>query len=294
MKWPKERLQIRQPLGLALLLVAFLVGCQTPPPAPVAERPQPPSQKILHHIVSRDETLYSIAWRYELDFQQLAAVNGLSAPYDLSPGQRLSLDMRRQPAAVATGYSVKTGVVTAKPVDETSVQGTAIRGVDVPFETESQTAPQTTASQPLPETLSKAPPAVKQPEQSPAGLQSPWQWKWPATGRVAKEYDVSNVLKGISIYTNSGTAVAAAAPGTVVYAGNGLRGYGNLVIVKHSEKHLSAYAHNSTLLVSENQQVRQGEKIAEVGLDASKQNRLYFEIRENGKPVDPLRLLPRQ
>lgn len=273
------KLGVGRPLGLVLLLFAFLIGCQAPSPAPVAERPQPPSQKILHHIVSRDETLYSIAWRYELDFQQLAAVNGLAAPYNLHPGQRLSLDMRRRPAAVATGHPVRTGVVTATPVDGTQVQGTAVSGVEV--------TPKT-ASIPVPTS-----PVAR--ESAPSALPgSPWQWKWPATGRVAKEYDVSRVLKGISIYTNSGTAVAAAAPGVVVYAGNGLRGYGNLVIVKHSEKHLSAYAHNRTLLVSENQQVRQGEKIAEVGVDASKQNRLYFEIRENGKPVDPLLLLPRQ
>jgi len=276
--------QIRLNLWLVFLLATLLSGCQTPAPAPVAERPQPPTKKILHHIVSRDESLYSIAWRYELDFQQLASANGLFPPYNLHPGQRLSLDMSRQSAPVATGYGVTKGAVKTAPVEVTSIQVEDVSAKDV----SPVISPQKESA-----IVQESPPKVSVPSASPLSS-SPWQWQWPATGRVVREYDVSQVQKGISIYTNSGAAVAAAAPGVVVYAGDGLRGYGNLVIVKHSEQHLSAYAHNKSLLVKENQQVNQGEKIAEVGVDSNKQNRLYFEIRENGKPVDPLNLLPQQ
>lgn len=243
-----------------LLIGLVIAGCQSPPPAPVAERPQPPTEKILVHRVSAGETLYSIAWRYELDFSRLAAVNGLASPYVLYAGQMLSLDMS-QPVPAPVRRRQESSTVTARSVP-------SIARVEV-----------------------EPPPKVVIPKQPPLPS-GEWQWRWPVTGRVVKEYDVSKVQKGISIYTSEGASVAAAAPGVVVYAGSGLRGYGNLLIVKHSEKYLSAYAHNKLLLVKENESVAQGQKIARVGKDSAKHDRLYFEIRKNGKPVDPLRLLP--
>lgn len=250
----------KKPRFLLILTTLVLTGCQAPAPAPVAERPQPPTEKILVHRVSSDETLYSIAWRYELDFSRLAAINGLSSPYVLYPGQMLSLDMSQSvPAPVRA--STSRPAVTARSI------------------------PSVVKVEPEP------PPKVVIPRQPPLP-KGQWSWNWPVTGRVVKEYDVSKVQKGISIYTSEGATVAAAAPGVVVYAGNGLRGYGNLLIVKHSEKLLSAYAHNRVLLVKENESVAQGQKIAMVGKDSAKHDRLYFEIRKNGKPVDPLKLLP--
>jgi len=243
-----------------ILIVLAVVGCQAPPPAPVAERPQPPTQKILVHRVSSGETLYSIAWRYELDFSRLAAVNGLASPYRLYSGQMLSLDMS-QPVPAPVRKNTGRTAVTAKPIPS------------------------------LAKVEPERPPKVVIPQQPPLPT-GQWHWRWPVTGRVVKEYDVSKVQKGISIYTSEGATVAAAAPGVVVYAGSGLRGYGNLIIVKHSEKYLSAYAHNKLLLVKENESVAQGDKIAKVGKDSAKHDRLYFEIRKNGKPVDPLKLLP--
>jgi lipoprotein NlpD len=116
-------------------------------------------------------------------------------------------------------------------------------------------------------------------------------WSWPAAGPVASGFE-ENKTKGLAITGKAGDAVLAAADGRVVYAGSGLRGYGNLVIVKHNNLFLSAYAHNQTLLVKEDQVVRRGQKIAEMGSTDAERVQLHFEIRRQGKPVDPARLLP--
>ncbi len=250
-------------LGLLLLLCA----CQAPPPAPVVDRPQPPSQKITHHIVTSNETLYSIAWRYELDYKRLAAANGIDPPYTLRPGQRLTLDLEQAPERAESRKQAPAPAVS-RP------------------ESKKPSPPEQASPSEKP-----SPPELKAPSRAPLP-RGEWQWQWPVTGRVVREYDADRVLKGISIHASPGAAVTAAAPGVVVYAGSGLRGYGRLVILKHSETHLSAYAQNRTLLVEENQSVAQGEAIAEVGGDPASRDRLYFEIRENGKPVDPLKLLP--
>jgi lipoprotein NlpD len=116
-------------------------------------------------------------------------------------------------------------------------------------------------------------------------------WAWPANGPVMTPFDDSR-SKGLAIGGKAGDPVLAAADGRVVYAGSGLRGYGNLVIVKHNNTYLTAYAHNQTLLVKEDQLVRKGQKIAEMGSSDAERVQLHFEIRRQGKPVDPARLLP--
>jgi len=118
------------------------------------------------------------------------------------------------------------------------------------------------------------------------------EWAWPAVGAVVAGFDESRGVKGLSIAGKPGDAVLAAADGRVVYAGSGLRGYGNLVIVKHNNTFLTAYAHNQALLVKEDQAVRRGQKIAEMGSTDAERVKLHFEIRRQGRPVDPARLLP--
>ena len=118
-------------------------------------------------------------------------------------------------------------------------------------------------------------------------------WAWPAGGSVVKPFDDAH-SKGLAIAGKSGDPVLAAADGRVVYAGSGLRGYGNLVIVKHNATYLTAYAHNQTLLVKEDQNVRRGQKIAEMGSTDADRVQLHFEIRKQGKPVDPAKLLPQR
>jgi lipoprotein NlpD len=117
-------------------------------------------------------------------------------------------------------------------------------------------------------------------------------WLWPAKGRVIAGFSDSANLKGIDIAGTAGEPVLAAAPGRVVYAGSGLRGYGKLVIIKHNKTYLSAYAHNREILVKEGQQVQRGQKIAEMGNSDADQVKLHFEIRRLGKPMDPARYLP--
>jgi lipoprotein NlpD len=134
----------------------------------------------------------------------------------------------------------------------------------------------------------EAPPAAAAPSEDDAKL----GWMWPATGKLITGFSDTANLKGIDIAGKEGQPVVASAAGKVVYAGTGLRGYGKLVIIKHNATYLSAYAHNREILVKEGQQVAKGQKIAEMGNTDSDQVKLHFEIRRQGKPVDPLKFLP--
>ncbi len=253
-------------LRFLLLCVGFVLAssCHAPPPAPVDQRPPPPSQKINFHVVSSDETLFAIAWRYEKDLEKLARANGLSPPYTIYRGQRLTLDTNRLPPLVSAPPPVKKQPKTATP----------------PPSTEKKDSPPVKVAKPAPKL--------------PESLPSVWRWQWPTQGRVVRYFNSSELFKGVDIESHSGQAVVAAAPGVVVYSGSGLRGYGELIIVKHSEEFLSAYAHSRRIFVKEGQVVKGGEKIAEVGGDPANSKRLYFEIRQKGKPVNPLNFLPRK
>ena len=251
----------------AILIVVyclFLVGCGSTP-APVSSRTPPPSQKINHHIVGQGDTLFAIAWRYELSVDSLARANGLSRPYNIYRGQRLTLDMSRARAA----YSAPVREVTA-----------------------TTTTPVKTVRPGVAKSTIKKPARVARPK-SYSLPRGKWRWQWPVKGAVSRHYDTNRVFKGLNIQSAKGLKVGSAAPGVVVYAGRGLRAYGQLLIIKHSETYLSAYAHNRKVYVKEGQRVAAGQKISEVGGDPENNGRLYFEIRKNGKPVDPMRLLPR-
>jgi len=241
----------------------FLVCCKSPPPAPVDYRSPPPSEKINEHLVSRGETLFSIAWRYEKDVQKLARANGLSRPYTIYRGQRLTLDTSKAPRYVNSPQPKNTSLPKNKS------------------QPKSKNKPSSKATSKL----------TRKP--SPA-LPKNWRWQWPVQGNISKRFNSSTLFKGIDIQSFSGSPVVAAAPGVVVYSGSGLRGYGKLIIVKHSNIFLSAYAHNRKIFVKEGQVIKGGQKISEVGGDPSNKRRLYFEIRKDGKPVDPIRYLPKK
>ncbi|MBE0483686.1 MAG: peptidoglycan DD-metalloendopeptidase family protein [Bacterioplanes sp.] len=211
------------------------------------------------HRVERGDTLYSIAWRYGVDFQQLASANSISSPYTIYPGQEIDVsNTRRPPARVASNRVEKPSTVTASPV----IAATQPKPVPV-------VAPVTVTTQAADD------------------------WIWPVNGRLIGRFSTrSPINKGIDIAAPLGESVMAAASGTVVYAGQGLRGYGNLVIVKHNDTYLSAYAHCSRILVSEQDDVKAGQKIAEIGSTGTDRVMLHFEIRQNGQPVDPLKYLP--
>lgn len=194
-----------------------------------------------YHTVRSGETLYSIAWQYDIDFRTLARWNDLGDGTLIRPGQRISL----------------TG-----PVSGSSVPATTRKD-----DTSTATAPAAPAPAP--------------------------QWRWPTEGNLALGFGRSpKTQSGIRITGQAGQSVVAAADGQVVYAGSGLIGYGQLLIIKHNASYLSAYGYNSVLLVEEGQQLNSGQKIARMGETSSQQPALHFEIRRDGKPVDPLDYLP--
>ncbi|WP_346840182.1 peptidoglycan DD-metalloendopeptidase family protein [Microbulbifer sp. SAOS-129_SWC] len=217
------------------------------------------------HTVSRGDTLYSIAWRYGRDFRQLAAINGIAPPYQIFPGQHLKLVGR----ALAT-----TSLAAPKNTRKTP------RRVSH------------TATKPRPKavkSLTSSKPRKPASRVSSSGI----RWQWPAHGKVISRFQAKNPLrKGVDIAGQKGESVLAAANGTVIYAGSALRGYGKLLIVKHNDEYLSAYAHNHKLLVREGSEVKAGQRIAELGSSGTDRNKLHFEIRRNGQPVDPLAYLP--
>lgn len=272
---------------LAVMLAGILVlsGCSgSTGSAPISERDQPPTQELRLHLVTSGETLYSIAFRYEKDFRELARINNLGSNYSISRGQRIYLTQdAAQRAGVSSSSSTQAGTVISSPSPVV---------VNIPTTGTTRTTAPATVSTP---SVSRAP-AAPSPALSPALTPvTPDKWVWPAPGSIARSFGSGDpVSKGIQISAPAGTDVVAAIDGVVVYSGAGLRGYGNLLIVKHDDSHLSAYAYNRELLAEEGDQVRAGQKIASVGTDAEGNNRLYFEIRLDGTPVDPIRYLPRR
>jgi len=246
---------------LSLLIVLFgLSGCNTS--AIYQDDRYNPPVYWGRHVVQSGETLYSIAWRYGRDYRELGDANNIPPPYDLRAGQVLRLDER--------------GSVSSAPVPPRQ-----------------PSSPRPSAPpEPAAPTVSK-PPDPSSPTSEQTQTVASIAWRWPHIGTVIAGYSRSGkVNKGIDIAGNPGDSVKAAASGNVVYAGDGLLGYGNLVIVNHNEYYLSAYAHNRKILVREGENVTAGQTIAELGSSGTDRPKLHFEIRKNGNPVNPVPYLP--
>lgn len=223
------------------------------------------------HVVRPGETLYSISWRYGWDFKTLAAANRIAAPYTIYPGQNIRLD--RRVASNAPPTATAPPAVKPKPTSKPE---------------------NTSTSKPAP-AVATTPPKKAVPPRQPAVNTGPVKWHWPASGSVISRYSKTTVGQhGISIDGRDGDPVRAAATGMVVYRGDGLTGYGNLLIIKHSERWLSAYAHNQQMLVKEGQTVNAGERIATMGASGTFRTQLHFEVRRDGTPIDPMTVLPRK
>lgn len=236
------------------IFFSLLAGCASYTEIPVYYKYVQDDHKVL-----RGETLYSIAYQHGLDYRELAAWNRIAKPYTIYPGQRLQLKGPKIPLGTRT----KTATAPKK---------------------------RTNTKQPSPSTRKKTATA-KPPKASRTVTHT---WVWPVRGKVIQKYSPKGGgNKGIDIAGKPGQAILAASSGKVVYSGNGLPGYGNLIIVKHSDQYLSAYAHNRRLLVQEGRSVARGQKIAELGSTGARSPRLHFEIRRHGKPVNPLRYLPK-
>ncbi len=265
--------------GAIVVLAAFLSACGgSDYRAPVEDRRGSTHQKVDasaapdRYDVRSGDTLYAIAFRYGKDFRQLAAANNIRSPYTIYPGQRLYMN-RPAPMAAAVTQSAQPETPSPRPSSNTVTTGGSAAAAG-------------------------AQAAAKKPSSKPGSAQGSSvlngggsSWQWPTSGAVTRGFS-STVHKGIDIGGKRGDAVKAASNGKIVYAGNGIVGFGELIIIKHSETYLSAYGHNHRLLVAEGEAVRQGQKIAEKGSSGTNAVKLHFEIRREGKPVNPVALLP--
>jgi len=259
---------------LPLMALLFLSGCNTP--ALYQDDIYNPPVYWGRHVVQPGETLYSIAWRYGRDYRELGNANGIGPPWNLKAGQVLRLDLRGN---VTTGSQTAVASKSAASASRTPSRASP------PKQT-----PSTVPKPAVTRAPSKDTPLVSQ-TQTVARI----EWRWPHVGTVIAGYSTSGkVNKGIDIAGQAGDAVRAAAMGNVVYAGNGLLGYGNLIIVNHNEHYLSAYAHNRKILVQEGEDVKAGQVIAELGSSGAERPMLHFEIRKSGNPVDPVHYLPQR
>jgi lipoprotein NlpD len=289
---------------VAALLLALLAGCSFQPVnAPIDSRdtepvakpkiisaPRPASRSATgsvrapvkplqadFYVVRRGDTLYSIAWQHGLSSRELATLNGIRSPYTIYSGQRLRVQATTT-GQTATAVPLKSKTPATKAPQAMPVTTTAAKPVSRP------------APEPSPTPRSKP---VAQPKQAAAPAYN-GKWLWPTRGRLLRSFQPkSNGKKGIDIGGHLDQPVKAAANGTVVYAGSGLVGLGRLIIIKHNENLLSAYGHNNTLLVTQGEHVTAGQMIAKMGSSGTSRNELYFEIRKDGKPVDPMRYLPK-
>jgi len=258
--------------GAAALLLAtvslLVAGCGE-------LRPPPRKHYAAYHTVRPGDTLYSIAWNYGYDYREVASWNRIGAPYRIYPGQRL-LIVPTSRGAVAEQRAIAT---TPAPAASAS-----------PRNTSSPPPPAARPAAPVSKTTPVRP--VEKPAARPH--QGSVRWQWPTAGSVKRGFNNTASKKGINISGRTGQPVYAAAGGDVVYSGSGLVGYGNLVIIKHDDVFLSAYGHNRRLLVKEGERIKPGQMIAEMGETAKDGALLHFEIRQEGKPVDPMRYLPKQ
>ena len=207
----------------------------------------------------KGDSLYKLSKRYGVSVQRLAQLNQLKKPYVIQPGQTIFL----------------------KPLPSSNKRTTTVAS--------KATTKKTTANKNKTKTKSKNQPVSSKPFNWPKTI----KWRRPANGKVIKKFSRQrNDAKGIDIAGKQGDAIVASAAGKVVYSGGGLISYGNLIIIKHNRTYLSAYAYNRKLLVKEGDIVKSGQKIAEMGRKDKSSTILHFEIRKNGKPVDPLKYLP--
>ena len=243
--------------GLTLLLAAGCGGEKST--VPVTEYGASLRQSAAdYRVVAVGDTLYSIAWEAGRNYKELAAWNGIAPPYLIQPGQKLRLvPPGTNPASIKqakTNEAAKKSVKAEKNKKSDGGQTEKIKHAATDF----------------------------------------GPWSWPAEGKILNYYGQNRGNKGLDIGGKRGQSVRAAAAGKVVYQGSGLRGYGQLIILKHNDDFLSAYAHNDKVYVKEGDMVKRGQQIAEMGISGADRVKLHFEIRRGGTPVDPLLYLPKK
>jgi len=268
-----------------ILALSFLWGCTVPAPAPVVSRSVDMEKKPAEayyikkdslvdgsfYIVEKGETLYGIALAFGQNWRDIATWNDLKDPNRIKQGQRLRvLPLNKSKSAVP----IPLRATTVKPPDNrVEIEQNTDKDQQLVGENDN-----------LSENLSL---------EGGKSITSALGWAWPANGQVIEKFTDSN-SKGISIAGLAGEDIYAVGDGKVVYSGNGLRGYGNLIIVKHAGEFITAYAHNKSIFVKEGEDVSKGQKIAEMGMSETNRPKLLFEVRKGGKPLDPLKYLPQR
>ncbi|HHX8305013.1 TPA: peptidoglycan DD-metalloendopeptidase family protein [Vibrio diabolicus] len=300
-------------IGISFVFAAGLVGCAAHSPAPVSSLKKDYSSlergsyRGSYYEVKKGDTLYFIAYVTDKDVNDLVRYNELTQPYTIYPGQRLKLWATKY-VAPKYGQKVEPVVVPVvttppAPVTKTSTASKPKNSSKNSSQKPTETKPKVVQKQPPKKVeQSKTKEYVGSKDNQKVKQKSPVttaksdkvsKWLWPTKGRVIKNFSAGEQgNKGIDIAGQRGQPIVSTAAGTVVYSGNALRGYGNLIIVKHNDNYLSAYAHNDKLLVSEGQSVKSGQKIATMGSSGAKSVKLHFEIRYQGKSVNPKRYLP--
>lgn len=302
MKWISNTIKMLFFFPLSLLLFA----CSSSVPAPVSSL-QPDYNMVMrgsyrgsYYKVGKGDTLYFIAYITDSDVNDIIAANHLLEPFTIHPGQKLNIwkstytpPSYGQKGTPTTGGEKKVlppisiGVTPTKEKEKAKkISGSVSQNKkSVEYDKAKEYSPLVTPKKPSVEKFVK-----KEPKNS-----TIVSWLWPSKGRIISGFSSSELgNKGIDIAGRLGQNVIASAEGKVVYAGNALRGYGNLIIIKHNDDYLSAYAHNDRILVSERQHIKSGQKIALMGNSAANSVRLHFEIRYKGKSVNPLRFLPKR
>jgi lipoprotein NlpD len=259
--------------GLLPLLAGVIAACSSSQYAPVqdlgysVQRLAPIAKAApKSYQVKPGDTMFAIAWRFDWDYKELARVNGIKSPYTIYVGQAIYFDK-----------ALIKQIADAKGADKSTTSKVPASALAV---TKPKPKKQVVASKPILEKAFQGPDSVV--------------WSWPLNGKVLQSFSTKGGgFNGIDLASPIGSSVKAASGGIIVYAGAGIQGYGKLIVVKHNESYLSAYAYNSNILVDEGQVVEAGQVIALVGKGPQLDPRLHFEIRKNGKPVNPLGYLPK-
>ncbi len=285
------------------MFVPAFNACGARTTAPVQDRSAPVRQpESAVREVRAGDTLYSIAWESGRDYRDLAAWNRLESPYVIKPGQKIRL-YPIEKSAKASAADLSYRIVAKGDTLHSIAKSNGIRQQDLaawnslePPYTLSvgqrlRLTPPGTAPQPAmgPSTVTKAEGAGAEQTTSRS-----IDWIWPTEGTLVARFAPNDAAKGIDIAGSSGQVIRAAAAGSVVYQGSGLRGYGQLIIIKHNADFLSAYAHCAAIYVQEGSVIKPGQKIAAMGNSGTDRVKLHFEIRRRGTPVDPLEYLPKK
>ncbi|MEO5771592.1 MAG: peptidoglycan DD-metalloendopeptidase family protein [Burkholderiaceae bacterium] len=245
-----------------------------------------------YYTVRPGDTLMRIGLDTGQSWRDVARWNNIENPNLVEVGQVLRVVAPGQDAAAATARGVTTARVEARPLDGSAAAPSGPTSVAVAAPRPASAPAAGTPGTPATPAVTTAAAAITPaPAAGARDGDDDVTWAWPASAAVATPFDDART-KGLVFAGKAGDPVLAAADGRVVYAGSGLRGYGNLLIVKHNNTYLTAYAHNQSLLVKEDQVVRRGQKIAEMGASDAERVQLHFELRKLGKPIDPARLLP--